>query len=281
MDKNTNIAFLGGGNMARSLISGLIKSGISPEQIHASDPNETIRAALHADFGISTEKSNHDAVTNSNIVVFAVKPQNLKQVILELTEVNNRSHLFISIAAGIPEPAIRQWLGFEAAIVRCMPNTPALVESGATALFANDHVNPQQHDIAESIMRAVGLTVWLENETDMDAVTALSGSGPAYFFYVMEAMEQTAIKMGLDPKTARILCLQTALGAAKLAIEVQQDPAELRKKVTSPGGTTAAALQEFENGGMMELFSRGLNAAQQRAKTLAEEFGPKNQESKK
>jgi pyrroline-5-carboxylate reductase len=273
MNINKKIAFLGGGNMARSLISGLLKSGIKPGQIHASDPNETVRAALHADFGISTEKSNQDAVTNAEIIVFAVKPQNLKQVILELTGISNSAQLFISIAAGIPEPAIRRWLGFEAAVVRCMPNTPALVESGATALFANTNVNLEQHDTAESIMRAVGLTVWLENEADMDAVTALSGSGPAYFFYVMEAMEQSAIKMGLNPETARLLCLQTALGAAKLAIEVKQDPAELRKKVTSPGGTTAAALKEFENGGMMELFSRGLFAAQQRAKTLADELG--------
>ncbi|MFV2059206.1 MAG: pyrroline-5-carboxylate reductase [Gammaproteobacteria bacterium] len=273
MDKNTNIAFVGGGNMARSLISGLIKSGVKPDKIHVSDPGEAVRAGLHADFGISTEKANKDAVTNADIVVFAVKPQILKQVILELSGSNNRSQLFISIAAGIPEPVIRQWLGFEACIVRCMPNTPALVKSGATALFANANVNQQQHDTAESIMRAVGLTVWLDKESDMDAVTALSGSGPAYFFYVMEAMEQSAVKMGLNPETARLLCLQTALGAAKLAIEVKQDPAELRKKVTSPGGTTAAAITEFENGGMMELFSRGLFAAQQRAKTLADELG--------
>jgi len=273
MINSYNIAFLGGGNMARSLISGLIKSGIKPTQIHVSDPNESIRAALHADFGISTGKSNHDAVANVDIVLFAVKPQNLKEVILELTNKINSSQLFISIAAGIPEPALKKWLGFNAAVVRCMPNTPALVESGATALFANSNVTPEQHDTAESIMRAVGLTVWLDNESDMDAVTALSGSGPAYFFYVMEAMEQSAIKMGLAPETARILCLQTALGAAKLAIEVKQDPAELRKKVTSPGGTTEAALNEFQNGGMMELFSRGLFAAQQRAKSLADELG--------
>lgn len=273
MNKNNNIAFLGGGNMARSLIGGLIKSGIKPDQIHISDPNETARATLHADFGISTGTSNQDAVTNADIVLFAVKPQVLKQVISELTINNNTDKLFISIAAGIPEPAIRKWLGFKASIVRCMPNTPALVESGATALFANSNVDQDQQDIAESIMRAVGLTVWLENETDMDAVTALSGSGPAYFFYVMEAMEQSAIKMGLKPEIARLLCLQTALGAAKLAIEVKQEPAELRRKVTSPGGTTEAALNEFQNGGMMELFSRGLFAAQQRAKTIADELG--------
>ncbi|MFV1982732.1 MAG: pyrroline-5-carboxylate reductase [Thiohalomonadales bacterium] len=273
MNKNINIAFLGGGNMARSLISGLIKSGIKPDHIHCSDPNESARATLHADFGISTGTSNQTAVINADIVIFAVKPQVLKEVISDLTIDTNTTKLFVSIAAGISEPAIKRWLGFEAAIVRCMPNTPALVESGATALFANSNVNQQQHDTAESIMRAVGLTVWLENETDMDAVTALSGSGPAYFFYVMEAMELSAIKMGLKPETARLLCLQTALGAAKLAIEVKQDPAELRKKVTSPGGTTEAALNEFQNGGMMELFSRGLFAAQQRAKTLADELG--------
>ncbi len=273
MNINNKIAFLGGGNMARSLISGLLKSGVEASQLHVSDPDEANRALLHADFAIATGSSNQVAITNADIVVFAVKPQVLKDVISELTIDANCTKLFISIAAGIPEPMIHKWLGFDAAIVRCMPNTPALVESGATALFANAQVNSQQHDTAESIMRAVGLTVWLERESDMDAVTALSGSGPAYFFLVMEAMEQSAIKMGLDAKIARILCLQTALGAAKLAIEVQQDPAELRKKVTSPGGTTEAAITEFQNGGMMELFSRGLFAAQQRAKSLADELG--------
>jgi pyrroline-5-carboxylate reductase len=273
MNKNNKIAFIGGGNMARSLISGLLKSGLETQQIHVSEPNEDHRATLSADFNISTGSSNQDAITNADIVVFAVKPQILKTVISELTINSNSTQLFISIAAGIPEPMIKKWLAFDAAIVRCMPNTPALVESGATALFANNNVTSSQHDTAESIMRAVGLTVWLEEESDMDAVTALSGSGPAYFFYVMEAMEQAAIKMGLNPETARILCLQTALGAAKLAIEVKQDPAELRKKVTSPGGTTEAAINEFQNGGMMELFSQGLFAAQKRAKALADELG--------
>lgn len=270
---NNNIAFIGGGNMARSLISGLIKSGTEPGQLCVSEPGESCRASIHADFGVSTVNSNQDAVFNADIIVFAVKPQILKQVISELTLDANVSKLFISIAAGIPEPLIKQWLGFDAAIVRCMPNTPALVESGATALFANSKVSQAQHDNAESIMRAVGLTVWLDNESDMDAVTALSGSGPAYFFYVMEAMELAAIKMGLNAEIARLLCLQTALGAAKLAIEVKQDPAELRQKVTSPGGTTEAAVNELQNGGMMELFSTALFAAQQRAKTLAEELG--------
>ncbi len=273
MDKNNKIAFIGGGNMARSLISGLIKSGINAQQLHVSEPDEPHRALLHADFGVTTGNSNQQAVTNADIIIFAVKPQVLKDVISELEIATTTDKLFISIAAGIPEPKIRQWLGFDAAIVRCMPNTPALVESGATALFANNNVNNEQHATAESIMRAVGLTVWLDNEVDMDAVTALSGSGPAYFFYVMQAMEQSAIKMGLKPETARILCLQTALGAAKLAIEVKQDPAELRQKVTSPGGTTEAAIKEFDKGAMMELFSRGLFAAQQRAKTLADELG--------
>ncbi len=273
MDKNNKIAFIGGGNMARSLISGLLKSGINAEQLHVSEPNDSPRALLHADFGITTGNSNQQAVTNADIVIFAVKPQALKEVISELDITATSNKLFISIAAGIPEPKIRQWLGFDAAIVRCMPNTPALVESGATALFANNNVSNEQHASAESIMRAVGLTVWLDNEIDMDAVTALSGSGPAYFFYVMQAMEQSAVKMGLKPETARILCLQTALGAAKLAIEVKQDPAELRQQVTSPGGTTEAAIKEFDNGAMMELFSRGLFAAQRRAKTLADELG--------
>ncbi|VAX01379.1 Pyrroline-5-carboxylate reductase [hydrothermal vent metagenome] len=273
MDKNNKIAFLGGGNMARSLISGLLKSGINANQLCVSDPDESHRALLHADFAIATGSSNQEAVSNADIVVFAVKPQVLKKVINELKLEATSNKLFISIAAGIPEPTIQKWLNFDAAIVRCMPNTPALVESGATALFANNKVSTEQHAAAESIMRAVGLTVWLDKESDMDAVTALSGSGPAYFFYVMQAMEQSAIKMGLNPETARILCLQTALGAAKLAIEVKQDPAELRQKVTSPGGTTEAAIEEFDKGAMMELFSRGLFAAQQRAKTLADELG--------
>lgn len=259
--------------MARSLIGGLISSGTVASQIQLTDPSEQNRTELHADFAVATSESNQAALIDADVVVLAVKPQVLKQVLTELTVTQHQPPLFVSIAAGIPEPSIRSWLGFAAPIVRCMPNTPALVQSAATALYANPQVSDAQHDIAESIMRSVGLTIWLDNEQDMDAVTALSGSGPAYFFYVMEAMEKAAVEMGLTATTARLLCVQTAFGAAKLALEADQEPAVLRQRVTSPGGTTEAALQELDAADLTSIFNRALKAARQRSKTLANELG--------
>lgn len=271
--KNATIGFIGGGNMARSLIGGLCQSGLPPASLHVSEPDETRRQALHDDYGISVHADNQMVVDACEVVVLAVKPQALRQVISELQPGPSDGKLYLTIAAGIRTDAIAQWLGGERAIVRAMPNTPALVRSGATGLFANRHVNHEQKDLAESILRAVGLTVWVEEEAQMDAVTAVSGSGPAYFFLIMEAMEKAGVKLGLPEETARLLTLQTAFGAAKLALEIEEDPGQLRRNVTSPGGTTEQAIFTLQDRQLEAIFEQALQAARDRARELADELG--------
>jgi len=198
----------------------------------------------------------------------------LHQVATELSStVQQQKPLIISIAACVREPDINRWLGGDIAIVRTMPNTPAMVQSGATALIANAAVTEEQRELAETIMRAVGLTLWLEDESQLDAVTALSGSGPAYFFLVMEAMEHAGRELGLSGQTARLLTMQTAFGAAKMALESSDNAAILRERVTSPGGTTEKALEVLENGKLRELFDQALKAACERSHELAELIG--------
>ncbi len=271
--KNATIGFIGGGNMARSLIGGLCQSGLPPASVHVSEPDEERRQALHNDFGIAVHGDNQAVVDACEVVVLAVKPQALKEVIQQLQPATDDGKLYLTIAAGIRTDAIEKWLGGKRAIVRAMPNTPALVQSGATGLFANRHVSRQQKDLAESILRAVGLTVWVEEEAQMDAVTAVSGSGPAYFFLVMEAMEQAGVKLGLPEETARLLTLQTAFGAAKLALEIEEEPARLRRNVTSPGGTTEQAILALQDRQLEAIFEQALQAARDRARELADELG--------
>ncbi len=268
------IAFLGGGNMATSLIGGLIADGWAPERIYAADPDPVQRESVRSRFPVHTTDDNVAAVLASDVVVLAVKPQVLRPVAEEVAEaVRQRSALVVSIAAGAREPDIRTWLGGEAAVVRAMPNTPALVQTAATALYANSRVTGTQRDLAETLLRAVGLTLWLEDEALMDAVTALSGSGPAYFFRVMEALERAGTALGLSPEHARLLTLQTALGAAKMALESSDPPQMLRRRVTSPGGTTERALAVLDEGGLDRLFHEALGAATRRARELADEMG--------
>jgi pyrroline-5-carboxylate reductase len=208
------------------------------------------------------------------VLVLAVKPQVLREVAKPLaTAIQRYRPLVISVAAGVREPDLRRWLGDQVAIVRSMPNTPALVKSGATALYANPHVSDQQQQLAESILRAVGLTIWVNDENLLDSVTALSGSGPAYFFLVMEALEQAGIKLGLSEEQARLLTLETAFGAAKMALESPQSPALLRNRVTSPGGTTECALKVLQEGQLETLFVNALEAACQRARELGDLLG--------
>ncbi len=266
-----NIGFIGAGNMARSLIGGLISSGIKNTQLFATDPNEEIRAALTKDFSIQTFADNQKLVDECDVVVFAVKPQILKTVATPLKA--KETILYLTIAAGIPSESLNTWLGSNKAIVRAMPNTPSLVLSGASGLYANSLVTDEQKEIAESILRAVGLAVWVDNENQLDAVTALSGSGPAYFFMVLEAMEKAAENLGLPADTARLLAIQTGFGATKLALEIEEDPASLRQKVTSPGGTTEQAIKVFEEQGLIDIFNQAMTAAQKRAEELAQELG--------
>ena len=270
---NHKIGFIGGGNMARSLIGGLVSAGYPAEALSVADPNESIRAALATDFGVNATADNQQIMDQCDVVVLAVKPQVMQEVTSALRVGQNKEPLFLSVAAGIRTASITHWLGIKAAIVRAMPNTPALVQSGATGLFANPHVSPKQHDLAESIMRAAGLVQWVEDEALMDAVTALSGSGPAYLFLMMEAMEKAAQKLGLPAETARLLTVQTAFGAAKLALEIEEDPALLRENVTSPGGTTERAIQVLRQEGFEDMFYKALSAARDRARELADELG--------
>ncbi|MET0007652.1 MAG: pyrroline-5-carboxylate reductase [Candidatus Thiodiazotropha sp. 6PLUC4] len=272
--KNDKITFIGGGNMATSLISGLIADEYDCNAITVSDPDTEKLSQLAARYGVTTEPDNEQAVQQAQIVVLAVKPQILESVAQNLAKtLQNSKPLIISIAAGITATDLDNWLGGDQAVVRSMPNTPAMIQSGATGLYASPGVSENQRNQAESILRAVGLTRWVENESLIDAVTAVSGSGPAYFFLVMEAIEESAKSMGLDEESARLLTLQTALGAARMAIESSDSPAMLRQKVTSPGGTTERALDILEKGGLRELFKDALQGAKERSHELSNLLG--------
>ena len=271
---NPHICFIGGGNMARSLIGGLIDDGMKPQFVTVSEPDTSRRKELTNDFGVTALADNVAAVNESDIVIFAVKPQVMKTAVLPLAEgLSEKKPLLISIAAGIPISSLESWAGDDLAMIRAMPNTPALINAGITALFANSRVLPEQRNQAESILRAVGKVVWVEEETLMDTVTAVSGSGPAYFFYFMEALEQAAIEEGLDENTSRLLTLETALGASRLAIETTASPSELRGQVTSPGGTTEAAIQVLEQAGMSQILKLAVTAARKRSADLATSSG--------
>jgi len=260
------IGFIGGGNMASSLISGLIASGHSPEYLWVSDINPDTLKALALNLKVNTSASNDKVISEVDVVVLAVKPQTLSDVAKAAAAViQEKKSLIVSIAAGISQQSLSEWLGADIAIVRCMPNTPALVLTGATALHANVKVSAEQRSLAENIMRSVGIALWVKEESELDAVTAVSGSGPAYYFLLMEAMEKTAIELGLTEETARLLVQQTALGAAKIALESSESPEQLRKRVTSPGGTTQQAISTFEQGGFTELVSKALHAARDRS----------------
>ncbi|MEX0615297.1 MAG: pyrroline-5-carboxylate reductase [Methylophaga sp.] len=271
---NGKIVFIGGGNMARSLIGGLVADGVPAQQIHVLDTQTAVLKALQQDYNVHTHDDLASAVQSAEVIVLAIKPQQMQDVVKALSTVWPDNAVLISIAAGIRLGDLDRWLQQPAAaIVRAMPNTPSLVQAGATALFANGQVNKQQREQAEGILRAVGLAIWLDDETKMDAVTALSGSGPAYFFLVMEAMENAAIELGLPQETARLLCLETAFGAAKMALESGVPANQLRQQVTSPGGTTERAIHELEDGGLHGLFENALVAAALRARELGDQLG--------
>ncbi len=267
------IGFIGGGNMAARIIGGLLASGVTAENIWASDPSTESLSKLTTLGEIHTGKDNNAVIAAVDVVVLAVKPQIMKTVAGDIASaVQQYKPLLVSIAAGITSDSLNNWLGGKTAIVRCMPNTPALLQCGATALFANATVSPAQRQQAERILSAVGLSQWVEQETQLDAVTAVSGSGPAYFFLLMEAMQTSGENMGLSADQARQLTLQTALGAARMALESDVDTAELRRRVTSPNGTTERAIGIFEQGGLRELVEQALQGAKQRSEELAKEL---------
>lgn len=272
--KNCTIAFIGCGNMSRSLVGGLLANGIKTEKLLAADPDEKQRSTIAEQFAISTFADNKEAIRKADVVLLAVKPQVMHEVVSNIAgSIKGTNKLIISIAAGVKLGSIMNWLENKTAIVRVMPNTPALIQAGSAAIVANEHTSETQKNIAEAMMRSVGTAIWLESEEQMDAVTALSGSGPAYFFYFMEVMEKAAIEMGLNSEQARLLTIETAVGASKMALMSSSDPAELRQQVTSPGGTTEQALNIFIQNNLDTLVKKAMQAAEQRSIELSEEFG--------
>ena len=265
-------AFIGSGNMGRALVGGLITAGHPAQRIHVADPLRDCRDHCAKHFGIEVFEHNLDAAEGAEVIVLAVKPQQMRDVALDLVEGAPRDSLYISIAAGITLRHLSDWLGDDRAIVRCMPNTPALIGCGAAGLFANTHVNSDHRAIANQLLESVGIAVWLDEENLMDAVTALSGSGPAYFFLLLELLEQAAVELGLPTRLARSLAIETARGAAELAASSDDDPATLRKQVTSPGGTTERALATFEAAGLGAIVNDALHAARDRSIELAQQM---------
>jgi pyrroline-5-carboxylate reductase len=266
------ITFLGGGNMANALIGGLRKQGFSAAALQVVEPLAENREKLSATFGVRCCASLDAAALNCEVLVLAVKPQQLREAVVPLAG-RLQNTLVISIAAGVRLVDLSRWLGGYRQLVRCMPNTPALIGAGVTGLYADPSVNREGHEAAEKILRAVGSTLWLQDEGQMDAVTAISGSGPAYVFYFIEALQQAGVELGLDAATARRLAVETFVGAAHLAEQSQEDVAVLRQRVTSKGGTTAAALDAFAARGIAQAISHGAQAAAARGRELGEEMG--------
>ncbi|MGB7755670.1 MAG: pyrroline-5-carboxylate reductase [Salinisphaera sp.] len=268
-----SIVFIGGGNMTTSLISGLRNAGWSGDAITVVDHNADKRERLTADYGVSAVEHAEASHLAADAVVLAVKPQAMAETVRALAPIFGEARpLILSIAAGIPLSALRDWLGADFAYVRCMPNTPSLLGVGATGLYADDATTAEQRQLADDIMATAGINAWVDDESLIDAVIATSGSGPAYFFAFMEAMIAGATDLGLDETAARELVLQTALGAARMATESGDDPATLRAKVTSKGGTTAAALNHFEAGDLDKLVAGAMRAASDRASELARDL---------
>ena len=264
------IAFVSGDNMAQSLLQGLIAAGHPAAKLTASDPVAACREAIER-LGAKAVASNQEAVDAGDLAVLAVKPQVLRQALdgIRLT----KDRLIVSICAGVPVAAIAEATSADQPVVRTMPNTPALLRAGVTALYANANVNAAQRRLADDILSAVGKTVWVEDETHLDAVTAISGSGPAYFFLLMEAMTEAGERLGLNADLAATLAVETAFGAALMARRGTESPALLRRKVTSPGGTTESALRVMDERQVKPALMDALAAAHRRSCELAEAFG--------
>ena len=256
--------------MARSLIGGLVSRGVAADTLRVAEPVAELREALAKDFGVAVFDNASDAVAGAALWLLAVKPQVMRQVCDDLSTVAQSSKpLVVSIAAGITATQLQRWLGGDASIIRAMPNTPALLGAGVTGLYANAHVSAAGRTDAEGLLASAGKTVWIDDEALMDAVTAVSGSGPAYIFLLAEAMEAAAKAEGLADGAARTLVLQTILGAARMLTESDEAPAELRKRVTSPNGTTQAAIEAFQHGGFEALVAGAIAAASERGRQLS------------
>ena len=273
MENKTVIGFIGAGNMAYALIKGLLSNGFDAKNINVSDSNDELLIKRQSELNITTYSDNGSLLENSDIVVFAVKPQVLSMVCLQLKNKVKPNHLFVSIVAGIRGNDINRWLGGNFALVRTMPNTPALFQSGVTGLFANDLVSNQQKELVTSILSSVGECFWVDDEKLIDAITAISGSGPAYFFLLMQSITQAATALGLDEKTANSLSIQTSLGASLMATKSGKDSKILRKEVTSPNGTTQAAIESFQDQNFEGIVAAATRAAYDRARELSNDLG--------
>ncbi|SEN62399.1 pyrroline-5-carboxylate reductase [Duganella sp. CF517] len=269
------IAFIGGGNMASALIAGLAGKLTAGADIHVVDPNPASLAKLTEQYGVTTATAADAAVGAADVIVLAIKPQSMREVAAQLLPLLDRAKqtLIVSVAAGIRSADLSRWLGGYGAVVRCMPNTPALIGMGITGMFAAAGVSAAQRQAADDILRAVGPTVWLDDETKIDAVTAVSGSGPAYVFYFIEAMQQAAQEMGLSAEQGTQLALATFAGAAQLANQASEPVSVLRERVTSKGGTTYAALTSMEHGGVKAAIVKAIKAAAARGKEMGDEMG--------
>ncbi|WP_396615649.1 pyrroline-5-carboxylate reductase [Lysobacter soli] len=268
--RTPTVAFIGGGNMARSLIGGLVARGRPAGAIRVAEPVAALRDALQADFGVTCAEHATSAAEGADVWVLAVKPQVMREVCAALAPLAQAHRpVVVSIAAGITTAQLERWLGGDLPVVRAMPNTPALLGAGITGLFANARTDDAQRAEADALLDAVGPTVWIDDEATMDAVTAVSGSGPAYVFLLAEAMQAAGVAQGLPADAARALVRQTLLGAATMLVK-QDEPADvLRTRVTSPGGTTQAAIETFEAGGFRELVDRAIAAATERGRQLS------------
>jgi pyrroline-5-carboxylate reductase len=266
------IAFVGGGNMASAIIGGLIAKGTPAGSMVVIEIDPGARLRLMGEFGVTTVEAPGAELATATAVILAVKPQHMPAVARKVAA-HAGDPLFVTIAAGIRLANLSRWLGNRARVVRAMPNTPALVHAGVTGLYAPPAVDRDDREAAQNLMASVGATLWFDREEDLDAVTAVSGSGPAYVFYAMEALEEAARRLGLAEGAARSLALWTFVGAAKLAIERGEDPAVLRAQVTSPGGTTERALEVLEAAGVKELFIDAVRAACERSRELGEASG--------
>jgi pyrroline-5-carboxylate reductase len=269
----SHIAFLGAGNMASAMINGLLNTGFSPQQLRAADPSEKALEGLRV-LGIERlGTSSEDLCDGADLIVAAVKPQIMAEALSPLKNRLGPDTALLSIAAGIPIASLQRSIGDSTPVIRCMPNTPAMVSKGASALYASASASDAQRNLAEAVTNSVGMTFWVAEEALLDAVTAVSGSGPAYFFALIEAVSQAGIQLGLEPETSLALTLQTAIGAAELAQRSNVPVATLRENVTSPGGTTEQALLALEAGQFSAVVSAAVHRCAERAKTLGEEFG--------
>ena len=273
MENKTVIGFIGAGNMAYALIKGLLNNGFDANQINISDPNEELLLNRESELKVTTYSDNTSLLSNSDIIFFAVKPQVLSSVCLELKGVVKSKHLFVSIVAGIRSSDINRWLGGNFALIRTMPNTPALFQTGVTGLFANELVNNEQKSLVSSILSSVGECFWVDEEKLIDAITAISGSGPAYFFLLMQSMTQAGMALGLDEETANSLSIQTAYGASLMANKTGKDSRTLRTEVTSPNGTTQSAIESFQDQNFEGIVANATRAAYDRARELSNELG--------